>query len=141
MSHVLHFFALLILIGSVTQAAAPPPLAAYTLLPNPQFTEVKVASSTLQRGEAQKLSAKFESSPGELVILMLALTYPSGLKRTVVGSTQTGEATLTWPIPPEAGLGKATYQLSTGGCGCGYGQDGKPKAALQRFAEGSFAIK
>ncbi len=141
MAHLLRFFALLLLIGSMTQAAAPPPLAAHSLLPITQFTEVKVASTALHLGQAQQLSAKFERSPGELVILLLALTYPSGLKRTVVGSTSTGEATLAWQIPPEAGFGKVTYQLSTSGCGCGYGQDGKPKVALQSFAEGSFMIK
>jgi hypothetical protein len=141
MSHVLHLLALMILVGCVTQAAAPPRSAVHLLTPNSQFTKIKVESNTLQTGQAQNLYIKLESAPGELVILTLSLTYPSGLKRTLVGSTLTGEVTLSWNIPPKAGVGTATYQLATGGCGCGYGHDGKPKVAIQSIAEGSFTIK
>jgi hypothetical protein len=140
MSQILQLFALLILIGSVAQGGASPP-ATHSLTPNTQFIGVEVESNPLLSGQTQNLFAKMESSPGELVILTLSITYPNGVKHTVVGSTLNGEAILSWPVPPDAGRGTAKYRLTSSGCGCGSGQDGKPKAPVQKIAEGSFTIE
>jgi len=141
MSQILQLFVLLLFMGSVAQAGAPPPSVAHSRIPDTQFILAAVESNPLASGQTQNFFVKLESSPGELVILTLAITYPSGVKRTVVGSTMTGEATLSWPIPPEAGQGTAMYRLTSSGCGCGSGQDGQPKTAIQKIAEGSFSIE
>jgi len=141
MSQILQLFALLLLIGSVAQGGAPPPSVTHSLTPDTEFIVAAIESNPLASGQTQNFFAKLESSPGELVILTLSITYANGVKRTVVGSTTTGEATLSWPVPQEAGRGTATYRLTSGGCGCGSGQDGRPKIAIQKIAEGSFTIE
>lgn len=140
MSQILQLFVLLIVMGSVAQGSAPPPVTHF-LTPATQFIVAAVESNPLASGQTQNLFAKLESSPGELVILTLSITYPNGAKRTVVGSTLTGEATLAWPVPSEVGRGTATYRLTSSGCGCGSGQDGRPKTVIQKIAEGSFTIE
>jgi hypothetical protein len=141
MGHILQRFILLMLTSALIQTAAPPGPAVPLLPADSLFLEIQVESEALQVGQAQQLHTRLASTLGELVILTLSITYPSGLKRTVIESTLTGEATLAWDIPPEAGVGTATYQLATGGCGCGYGRDGKPKAAFQSIVTGSFTIE
>ncbi len=141
MGHILQRFVLIILAGALVQTAAPPKSAAPLLPPDSLFLEIQVESAALQVGQVQQLHTRLASTPGELVILTLSITYPSSLKRTVIESTLTGEATLAWDIPPQAGVGTATYQLATGGCGCGYGRDGKPKTSAQSIITGSFTIE
>jgi hypothetical protein len=141
MWHILQRFILFMLTSVVIQTAAPPGSAAPLLPPDSLFLEVRAESNTLKVGQTQHLHTRLASTPGELVILTLSLTYPSGFKRSVIESTLTGEATLVWDIPPEAGVGTVTYELATSGCGCGYGQDGKPKTAFQSIVTGSFTIE
>ena len=141
MSQILQLFALLIILGSVAQAGAPPPAVMELSIPNTQFIMAAIESNPIASGQTQNLFAKLESAPSELVVLTLSITYPNGVKRTVVGSAMNGEATLTWPVPPEAGRGTATYRLTSSGCGCGSGQDGRPKTVIQKIAEGSFTIE
>jgi hypothetical protein len=132
---------LFLFMSSLIQTAAPPVPAVDTSTADSRFLEVYVAAGTVQVEQTQQLSAKLAGPPGELVILTLSITYPSGYQRTQVASTLTNEATLTWVIPPEAGVGTATYQVATGGCGCGFGRDGTPKAAFSSIATGSFRVE
>jgi hypothetical protein len=122
-----------------TSASASP--SARSLTPESVFRELQIESNTIHSGEEQRLYTRLDSTPGELVVLTLSLTYPSGMKRTLVESTETGEATLAWTIPPQAGVGTATYKLTTGGCGCGYGRDGKPKVTYQSIVKGAFTVQ
>jgi hypothetical protein len=105
------------------------------------FRKIHIEHSVLRMGQAQQLYVSLETPPGELAVLTLSITYPSGLKRTVVESTLSTEATLSWEIPSEAGVGPATYQLATGGCGCGYSRYGTPKMAFSSVAKGSFMVE
>lgn len=140
MAFLLRFFALVLIMGGVVQASTAPALAVHSLPPNSTFSELTITPVALHLGENASLHVKLKHASNQITILTLTVTYPSGVTESVVHSTLGSEATIEWTVPPKAGAGRATYQIATGGCGCG-DHNSIQADASQNVAEGSFAVE
>jgi len=140
MAFLLRFFALVLIMGGVVQASTAPALAGHALPANSAFSELTLDSLTLHRSKNSNLHVKLKHASNQITILTLTITYPNGATQSVVHSTLGAEATIEWIVPPNAGTGRATYQIATGGCGCGDHNSVQADAA-QNVAEGSFTVE
>jgi len=139
MWYILQRLLVITLMGTVLQTSVGPAAVQSNAWPEP-FLAIEFAAPAVQPGQTQIVYLQLDSVPGDMNTVTLALTYPSGLQRSVIESTLTGETTLEWEIPPEAGAGVVAYELSVGNCGCGYARDGTPKPAAYTNVQGSFLI-
>jgi hypothetical protein len=132
---------LILLFSGAVEGAAAPPLYVRILTPPGIFDQVDVAASTLSPGETQNLYIQLDKHGNHLTILQLVVTYPNRSEEQVLGSTVGAQATLTWPIPPDAGVGMARFTLTSGGCGCGVYDPRQPPSNTESRAEGWFWVK
>ncbi|MFN8490077.1 MAG: hypothetical protein U0350_20990 [Caldilineaceae bacterium] len=140
MSVLFRIFVLLLVLGSVAQASTAPALAGNSLPPNSAFSELTLATNVLQMGTDGNLHVTLKHATNQLTILTLTITYPNGSTQSVVHSTLGKEATLEWTVPAATGIGRATYQIALGGCGCGEHNAVQPDAA-QTVATGAFTVE
>lgn len=105
-----------------------------------QIREVNLHPANASPGDVQALQATIHNPWGELVILTLSITYANGQQQTVVESSLSGVAALSWTIPVTAARGTTHYRLTAGGCGCGMGDPGVQPLGLESSAQGTFMV-
>lgn len=131
---------LLLLMSGIIKASTAPALAVPAVAANSAFSTLTIDPAVLRKGEEGHLSVRLKQAAGQLTILNLTITYPSGATQDVVHSTLGNEATLVWRVPADTGVGQATYQVAAGGCGCGDHSTTQVNAS-QKVAEGSFTVE
>ena len=122
--------------GSVQQAAL-------TLLDraDPFFNQVVVDRISAAPGSEQTLHVTLNDPGAVTTIFQLAVTYANGVTQTVLDETMGSEATLSWVVPANAGVGAARFELTTSGCGCGDRSRPSNPVGGESTAEGHFYVQ
>lgn len=115
--------------------------AAPVVTTNGFFEQAALATGALRTGEEQNLHLILHNGGGSETIFQLTITYANGVEQSVVKATTAREATLVWNIPPDAGVGRATFRLTTTGCGCGDRRVAQVNTVLEGSAEGEFHVQ
>ena len=126
---------LLLLVGCRGRLAAPPPV----VTANAFFAQAALDASALRIGDQQQLHLLLEKTASSETIFQLTVTYANGIEQRVIKATLGRETTLSWDIPADAGVGVATFQLTTSDCGCGDRSPGQ--VTLTGEAKGEFHVR
>lgn len=140
MSQFLYLVPVLLFLSSVlgSSMATAPPLPAATLRA-PQLT-VAVTAQSIRAGETQTLQVHLDQTAERLATMVLIVTYPNGVTERSLHSARGREATITWPVPRNAGSGNATFSLAAHGCACGQEGTAPPPTKLDSAVTGIFYI-
>jgi len=117
------------------------PAAAPAVTANGFFEQAALASGAVRTGEEQNLHLILRNGGGSETIFQATITYANGVEQQVLKATTARETTLAWNIPPDAGVGRATFRLTTTGCGCGDRSVLQVTAVLEGSAEGAFQVQ
>ena len=126
---------LLLLVGCRGRLAAPPPV----VTANAFFAQAVLDAGAVRVGDQQQLHLLLEKTASSETIFQLTVTYANGSEQRVINATLGREATLSWDIPADAGVGVATFQLTTSDCGCGDRSPGQ--VTLTGEAKGEFHVR
>lgn len=132
---VLYGVLLLILVGCRGQLAAPPP----AVTANAFFAQAVLDAGAVRIGEQQNLHLVLQKAASSETIFQLTVTYANGIEQSVINATLGRETTLSWAIPADAGVGVATFHLTTSDCGCGDRSPGQVN--ITGKAEGEFRVQ
>lgn len=132
---VLYGVLILLLVGCREQQVAPPPAVAT----NAFFTQAVLDAGAVRIGEQQNLHLVLQKTASSETIFQLTVTYANGSEQRVINATLGREATLSWDIPADAGVGVATFHLTTSDCGCGDRSPGQ--VTLTGEAKGEFHVR
>lgn len=124
----------LFLVGCGGRLAAPP-----VVTTNAFFAQAALDAGTVGIGEQQNLHLILQKTASSETIFQLTVTYANGIEQNVINATLGRETTLSWDIPADAGVGVATFHLSTSDCGCGDRTPGQVN--LTGEAEGEFHVR
>lgn len=140
MSQVFYFVPILLFFSALlgSSVAKAPALAAATFAA-PQLS-VAVTTPAVAIGASQALRVHLDQSAERTAVLVLVVTYPSGVTERSLHSARGSEALLTWTVPREAGVGVATFSLSATGCACGQQGTVPPPAKLESAVAGKFQV-
>ena len=126
---------ILLLVGCRERLSAPPPV----VTTNAFFAQALLDAGALRIGEQQQLHLALEKTATSETIFQLTVTYANGIEQRVIKATLGRETTLSWEIPADAGVGVATFHLTTSDCGCGDRSPGQ--VTLTGEAEGEFHVR
>lgn len=126
---------LLLLVGCRGQGATPQPV----VTTNAFFAQAVLDAGAVRIGEQQNLHLILQKTATSETIFQLTVTYANGSEQTVIKATLGRETTLSWTIPADAGVGVATFHLTTSDCGCGDRSPGQVN--LSGEAEGEFHVQ
>ena len=132
---------LLALAGSVMGSASAPRVTFATITPNTLLAAVTLDGDTVKAGEELSLTARLNKAPGSLTVLRLLITYADGQEQTVAASTVSNATTIVDKIPVDAPPGRATFALSTSGCGCGDRAILQPSVTTESTITGWFLVQ
>lgn len=113
--------------------------AAPAVTVNGFFEQATLQSGALQMGETQELHLLLHNGGGSETIFQLTVTYANGIEQSVINTTLGRETTLSWAIPADAGVGVATFHLTTSDCGCGVRAPGQVNITGE--AKGEFRVQ
>ena len=126
---------LLILVGCRAPLTTPPPV----VTTNAFFAQAVLDAGAVRIGEQQNLHLILQKAASSETIFQLTVTYANGSEQSVINATLGRETTLSWTIPADAGVGVATFHLTTSDCGCGDRSPGQVN--LTGEAEGEFRVQ
>lgn len=132
---VLYGVLLLLLAGCRGQLAAPPP----AVTANAFFAQAVLDAGAVHIGEQQDLHLVLQKTTSSETIFQLTVTYANGIEQRVIKTTLGRETTLSWDIPADAGVGVATFHLTTSDCGCGDRSPGQVTSTGD--AKGEFRVQ
>lgn len=132
---------LLVLAGSLMGSASTPPVSFAAASPHTLLTAVTLNANTVKAGDALTLTARLNKAPGSPTVLRLLITYADGQEQTEAASSVSNETTLLAQIPTDAPPGRATFALSTSGCGCGDHATGQPSVTMESTITGWFLVR
>lgn len=132
---VLYGALILILVGCRGRLATPPPV----VTTNAFFAQAVLDAGAVRIGEQQQLHLLLQKTASSETIFQLTVTYANGVKQSVINATLGRETTLSWDIPADAGVGMATFHLTTSDCGCGDRSPGQVN--LTGEAKGEFHVR
>jgi hypothetical protein len=115
--------------GADVPAAALPPLRAVTL-----------GQEVVAPGGEQSLVVSLTPGLAATTILRLRITYADGTTQEVLDQTLGSTATLTWQVPEGTPGGRATFELTSSGCGCGDRSSATQAADRESSLAGTFEI-
>lgn len=101
---------------------------------------VSVMNGTITLGETQKLAIQIDEVAGRRTSIILVVDYPSGEIERSLHYVESGQGTIDWTIPSNAGIGEATFRLIADGCTCGEKNTIPRQAAVDGTVEGHFVI-
>ena len=140
MSQLLYFVPFLLLISSLlgsSMASAPATLALTFTAPQ---LAVALPTQSVAAGATQTLQIHLEQSAERTASLLLVVTYPSGVTERSLHSVRGRAATLSWPVPSDAGTGLASFSLAADGCGCDQKGTVPPPTKLEGNVAGTFLV-
>jgi hypothetical protein len=123
----------LLVIGCRSRSAPP------VVTTNAFFEQALLATGTVRTGEEQTLHLILRNDGGSETIFQLTIIYANGVEQRVIRATIARETTISWNIPPDAGVGRATFHLTTTGCGAR--SVTQVNTILEGSAEGGFYVR
>lgn len=126
---------ILLLVGCRGRLTAPPAV----VTTNAFFAQAALDAGAVRSGEQQQLHLALEKTATSETIFQLTVTYANGIEQRVIKATLGRETTLSWEIPADAGVGVATFHLTTSDCGCGDRSPGQ--VTLIGEAAGEFHVR
>lgn len=131
----------LVVAGSLMGSASTPPVSFAASSPHTLLAVVTLNANPIEAGEALSMTARLNKAPGSPTVLRLLITYADGQEQTETASTVSDETTLLAQIPANALPGRATFALSTSGCGCGDHAIGQPSVTTESTITGWFLVR
>lgn len=131
---VIYGVLVLLLVGCRGRLTAPP-----VVTTNAFFAQAVLDAGAVRIGEQQQLHLILQKTISSETIFQLTVTYANGIEQRVINATLGRETTLSWDIPADAGVGVATFHLTTNDCGCGDRSPGQVNITGE--AEGEFHVR
>ncbi|MEZ4869594.1 MAG: hypothetical protein R3C14_50180 [Caldilineaceae bacterium] len=119
MSHFLQVLPILLLVSGLLQASTETTAAVTPLTFATPALTLTVAADQVHTGASQTVHVQLEGALTQTTVLVLTVTYPNGESVHSLHSVQGNAADITWPVPADAGDGKATFRVTTQSCNCG----------------------
>jgi hypothetical protein len=139
--NILWVLLLLAMLGCSPPPARNPDLAILPQTATPTPLTASVALDPVAKGHTQELDVRLLNPRGDLITLTLRLDYPSGVYRSIVRSTLSATAIISWTIPLDAGVGMAQYRLSASDCGCNGGFVRTTQDVVGSAVQGNFDVQ